>query len=122
MARVLVVDDNPDMALMLSRFLSFAGHETIRAYGGRQALNLLQIERPDIMLLDLMMPDIDGYETLRRLRKLPELDGLPVIVVTASADPDVAKRVLAQGANACLFKPLEADQLNREVEKHTHQK
>jgi CheY-like chemotaxis protein len=106
MARVLIVDDDPNTVEMLAKALSLFGHQAERAFSGEEALQQVDAQPPELILLDLMMPGIDGYETLRRLRSMPGLDRLPVIVVTASSEPDLEGRVAAAGAAGCLRKPV----------------
>jgi CheY-like chemotaxis protein len=107
MPRVLVVDDDPNTVEMLSKALSLFGHQPERAFSGEEALDQVSERLPDVVLLDLMMPGIDGYETLRRLRGLPGGNQVPVIVVTASSEPDLEQRVAAAGATGCLRKPVQ---------------
>lgn len=118
MARVLIVDDERSTVEMLAKAMAVFGHEALAAFGGQEALERAAAERPDVMLLDLMMPGLDGYETLRRLRSTPGAGGLPVIVVTASAELDVEARVAAAGGDACLHKPVSLSALNDLVERH----
>lgn len=118
MARILVVDDSWETVELIRRVLSNAGHEPIPAYGGHEALTKVVIERPDIVILDLMMPDMDGFETLRLMRGMPETNGLPVIVITASADQDLEQRVALAGGNACLHKPIDVDILIEAIDNH----
>ncbi len=118
MARILIVDDENTTVDMLSLVLSLSGHDPIPAYNGEQALEIIANGRPDLVLLDLMMPGIDGYETLRRLRKLPEGDGVPVIIVTASTDENLEERVHDAGADGCLRKPLDMTTLVEQISQY----
>ncbi len=118
MARVLVVDDERTTVEMLSKALSLFGHEALMALNGHQALAILAQERLDAVLLDLMMPGIDGYETLRRLRSMPQGDGLPVIVVTASQEVDLEERVRMAGGDATLRKPVDIGNLMNTIEEY----
>jgi CheY-like chemotaxis protein len=113
MAHVLIVDDEEATVDLMSTVVSLFGHEPSTAYAGLEALDLIESEPPDVILLDLMMPDVDGLETLHRLRALPQGDGLPVIVITASAAADLDEQVAEAGGNACLRKPVEMDVLER---------
>lgn len=108
MACVLIVDDNQLMAEMLSLVVGAGGHETVVAYSGSQALSLVAETRPDLILLDLMMPDMDGFETLRRIRSMPAGRDLPVIVVTASAEEHLEAHVFQAGGNGYLSKPVDS--------------
>ncbi len=107
MARILVVDDSPDMVNILCMVVRTMGHEGLPAYGGRQALEAVATEPPDLVLLDLMMPEVDGYQVLAALRREPKTRHLPVIVVTASAELDLEDRLMAAGADGLLRKPVE---------------
>src|SRR3954469_3258213 len=88
MARILVIDDAPDLALVLRMQLERAGHEVITAENGRRGLRRFYEERPDLVVLDLAMPELDGWETLERLRDLGELP-----VLTPSAQPPPADQL-----------------------------
>ena len=110
MARVLIVDDNQTMAKLISLLVEERGHMPLIAHNGRQALEVVAEQCPDLMLLDLMMPDMDGMETLRRLRSMPGGHKLPVIVVSAREEEDLQKAMRA-GGNAYLQKPVESKPL-----------
>jgi two-component system OmpR family response regulator len=109
--RVLVVDDNVELVEMVSIILGLYGHETITAHSGEQAVDLVETEQPDVMLLDLMMPDMDGYETLSRVRGSAHGRDMRVIMTTASADLDLEHKVLSAGGDGCIRKPLTPDQI-----------
>ncbi|MBI2940087.1 MAG: response regulator [Chloroflexi bacterium] len=83
--RILVVDDDPEMVRLLARMIGSAAkrYRVWKAYGGREALELLRERRPDAIILDLLMPDVDGYTVLEQIRSEDELRGVPVIAVTA---------------------------------------
>jgi CheY-like chemotaxis protein len=90
MARVLVVDDDPDTLDVLELSISLGGFDTLCASDGVQALELARSHRPDLIILDNMMPIMDGLETTRRLREDPELAHIPIIMATARIlDSDV---------------------------------
>ena len=110
MAKVLIVDDLPDNSTLLAHLVKDQGYEASVASNGRQALDLAAAERPDVILLDVMMPGMDGIEVCRRLKADEELRNIPVILVTAKdLDEDVA-RGLDAGADDYVTKPF-----NREV-------
>ncbi len=111
MATVLVVDDNPTMVEMISTVLKIHGYEPQAALSGEQALGLVAQRQPDLILLDMSMPGLDGLETLRRLRGMPEGEDIPVVVVTAAPEIDLEERVLLAGGNATLHKPVGMDVL-----------
>ncbi|MEX0787428.1 MAG: response regulator [Anaerolineales bacterium] len=116
MARVLIVDDEIATVDMLSKALQLFGHEPVPAYGGEHALRSLEMETPDMILLDLMMPGMDGYETLRRVRTSPAGHDTPVVIITASPDSDLEQRVSEAGGNGCLRKPVDLDALSSTIE------
>ncbi|MEJ2552463.1 MAG: response regulator [Gammaproteobacteria bacterium] len=104
---ILVVDDEESNRDILSRRLIKEGYAVTVAEGGKQALDMLRLERYDLVLLDIMMPGIDGYEVLRRIRAEPVLHDIPVIMVTALGDESSIKRCLALGATDYVGKPFE---------------
>ena len=108
--RVLIVDDEPPLVRILSIKLRVCGYEVITASGGQQAIDLAEDERPDLVLLDIIMPDVDGFQVLERLRP----SGVPVIAL--SARPENATRALALGAREFLPKPFDIDDLVRKVD------
>lgn len=110
---ILVVDDDPDILEALSEILEVEGFEIRRARNGREALDRLDPGRPDLILLDLMMPVMDGWEFAQKLRAIPNLDPPPIIVL--SADRNVASRAKDIGAVAYLGKPFELEDLLRLV-------
>ena len=116
MATVMVVDDNPTMVEMLSMALNIFGHDALTAFSGEEALERIPIEAPELVFLDLTMPGIDGYETLRRLRALPTGGDVPVFVITAAAEADLEERVLLAGASGLLRKPIHMETLADVVE------
>jgi adenylate cyclase len=110
-AKVLVVDDTPLNVKMLSDILAFNGYEVVTASGGQEALALLEAEKPDIVLLDVMMPDLDGYEVCKAIRANPGTAMLPVVMVTA-LDPQLERvKGLEAGADDFLSKPLNKPEL-----------
>jgi adenylate cyclase len=105
--RVLVVDDEPSNRDLLSRRLSSAGYVVVEAAGGSAALRLIEVEAFDLVLLDLMMPEMDGLQTLEAIRRIHSLSELPVIMVTARSGGDDVVAALQCGANDYISKPLD---------------
>jgi DNA-binding response OmpR family regulator len=111
MARVLVVDDEPDVLLLCRLNLEQRGHEVLEAPNGDTALELARSGSPDLVVLDLMLPGIDGYEVLEALRTGEVTSGVPVLVLTAKslqADRDHSRQLRA---SAFLTKPFLPDEL-----------
>jgi adenylate cyclase len=113
--RVLVVDDHPDNRDLLARRLRRDGYEVETAENGRQALQRIMIEPVDVMLLDIMMPEMDGYQVLAQLQGDPELRHVPVIVTSAVDEIDSVARCIEMGAEDYLFKPVNAVLLRARV-------
>ena len=113
--RILIADDEPDMVENCARILGRAGYECLTASDGRRALALLESERPDLLLTDLKMPELDGMELLRRARELDP--ALPVIVITAFASIESAVAAVKEGAFDYLPKTFSVDQLRVAVER-----
>jgi len=105
--RILVVDDVADNRAVLERRLEREGHRVECAENGRAALELISRRRFDLILLDIMMPEVDGFEVLRRLKQSPETRDIPVIMISALDDLDSVVRCIEEGAEDHLTKPFE---------------
>ena len=105
-ATVLVADDSPSISLLLSSYIEAQGYRALRAANGAQALKVAAEDRPDAILLDVMMPDMDGLTVCRRLKADPELQIIPVILVTACSDEEDLVRGLDAGADDYVTKPV----------------
>jgi CheY-like chemotaxis protein len=113
--RILIVDDEPDNLNLAADFLEFSGATVFRAEGGQQALDLFEQEKPNIVLLDLAMPDVDGWEVYRQLRAWPNTEPFPIIALTALAMPSDAQKVRAAGFDGYVTKPFRMKKLLDEV-------
>ncbi|HUQ09320.1 MAG TPA: response regulator [Steroidobacteraceae bacterium] len=110
--RILVVEDDVRNIFALSSILEPLGGSVLIARNGREALNRLANKpAPDIVLMDIMMPEMDGFEAMQEIRKNPQLRDLPIIALTAKAMPDDQQRCLAAGANDYITKPIDVDKL-----------
>ncbi len=116
MASILIVDDEENTVNLLCKVVELLGHEAVPTYSGLQALAQIDRSLPDLVLLDLMMPELDGYETLRRIRDLPQGKFLPIVVVTASTDPRVDDKVRVAGGDKVYQKPFGVGMLSDAVE------
>jgi DNA-binding response OmpR family regulator len=103
---ILIVDDDADTVRMLSTGISIFGFTCVPAFSGLEAVKLFESRRFDAVVLDLMLPDIDGYEVARRLRAIPGANGVPIVVVSATADADAGDRSLQAGASHFFRKPV----------------
>ena len=106
-ASILVVDDDPVNRSMLTASLQASGHQVTTAEGGSQALDLVRAEGFDVILLDVLMPRMDGYQVLERLKEDPRLRHIPVVMVTALDDVESAVRCIELGADDYLSKPID---------------
>jgi DNA-binding response OmpR family regulator len=113
--KLLIVDDEEFTVDMLQTFLQINGYETIGAFNGEDGLVLAQVERPEMVILDLMLPDLEGYEVCRRLRTFPDGANIPVIVLSARTESASKERALSAGANAYLTKPVQFPNLLAEL-------
>lgn len=111
--RVLVVDDNVDAALTLARLLEFEGFEVATAHDGRQAVQQAQTSHPDIVVLDIEMPIMDGYEAAHRIREESQLHHCKLIAVSGHSDAEHRERALAAGFHAHVTKPVDPETLVR---------
>jgi CheY-like chemotaxis protein len=98
MAKLLLVDDSVDTTRVLGRLLQLHGHAVDIANSGEAALGFLEASVPDLVILDLMMPGIDGSEVLRRMRENPRTQTVPVVIFSAAGDTVVREHLLAKGA------------------------
>ncbi|MGD8622892.1 MAG: response regulator [Anaerolineae bacterium] len=117
--RILVVDDEIDIVGWLKHFLVHYGYDVAEAYDGLQALEAVSEEKPDLILLDLKMPRMDGRTTIRRLREQPDSRDIPIIVLSANQVSSEAERLqmMGMGVRQFLRKPITMEELVTEVEK-----
>ncbi len=108
---ILIVDDEPRNLKLLSAMLADQNYRLITAQGGKLALEIASRMRPDIVLLDVMMPDIDGFEVCRRLKKMPGIQMVPIIMVTALREKEHRIRAMQAGADDFLSKPVDRIEL-----------
>lgn len=107
--KILVVDDDPDIAKFIEVTLVMAGYDVALAYDGREALEAVTERRPDLVLLDVMLPTIDGFEVAHELRRQARLTGMAIIIVSARGLPEDRLRGLTLGVDDYIVKPFEPD-------------
>ena len=113
--RALIIDDDPDLASLIRRTLEFtAGWEAQTALSGAAGIALARSAPPDVILVDVMMPEMDGYEVCRRLKADPATATVPVVLLTARRDLD-EQLLTGTGAAGVLFKPFQPQDLARQV-------
>lgn len=113
---VLVVDDEPMARQLLRLMLVRAGFEVLEAESGLDALEKVNEKRPDVVLLDVMMPGMDGFTVCENLREHHSLSEMPIIMLSAKTDVDSVQRGINLGANKYLTKPISPSDLNRHVQ------
>ena len=114
---VLVVDDEPDIRLMLGALFTVSGYDVLQAPTGREALDLLEEYDTDAVLLDLRLPDIDGWEVLRRMRSAVRTADIPVVLVSAYAGDDARSAAADLGCNDFFHKPFQSARLVETIDR-----
>jgi len=104
--RVLVIEDQEDNRRIMRDLLTSAGYEMIEAVTGEEGLTLAEAQRPDLILMDIQLPGVDGYETTRRIKANPALHQIPVIAVTSYALSGDDAKAMAAGCDAYVTKPF----------------
>jgi two-component system cell cycle response regulator DivK len=115
-ARILVVEDNALNMKLVRDVLTVSGYEVVAAPSGEEGVSLAQTCAPDLVLMDIQLPGIDGYEALRMLRQNPMLDGVPVVAVTAFAMREDQERTWQAGFDGYLGKPINVPSLSAQVQ------
>ena len=108
---IVAVDDDHEILTLIAMLLRRIGAQSKTFYDGREALNYLAKETPDLIILDLMLPDIDGFEILKRVRSETRFDHVPVLILSAKADSRDIRRGLDNGADSYVTKPYIANTL-----------
>jgi DNA-binding response OmpR family regulator len=103
---VIVVEDEPDAAELFAEMMRVSGFRVLKTYSSTPAISMIAKEHPDVVILDIMMPDVSGLEVLRFMRREPQLANTPVIVVSARSMPSDIKEGLEAGATLYLTKPV----------------
>lgn len=107
MARILVVEDNPDNSDLVVDVLTLRGHEVIQAANGREGVEMARVRHPDLILMDISLPIVDGFAATEEIKRDPQLKPVPVIALTAHAMAGDEKRALAAGCNGYITKPID---------------
>ena len=113
MPKILVVDDDPSIRMRVSTTLELEGYEVVTAEDGFAGLRAIEAFKPDCVLLDVMMPGLDGHQVLKRIRSAEDSPALPVVMLTAYSDDANAWQAWTEGVDYFLAKPFDADELLR---------
>ena len=111
MARIFVIDDDPELLMMVGMILRRAGHETILASDSIEGTERLISENPDLLILDLMMPHMSGFEVCRKIRSTDKVSDLPIMILTARIQESDREAAFESGATDYMTKPITSRQL-----------
>ena len=114
---ILHVEDNPENRLLVRRVLQAYGYGLIEAENAAQTRHVLQSTRPDLILMDINMPDMDGYTLTQELRADPNLHSIPILAITANVMKGDRERTLSAGCDGYIEKPLDIDRFLEQIEK-----
>ena len=117
MIKVLIAEDNAVNRELLRELLELRGYSVLEACDGQEALEMVERTQPEILLLDIGMPILDGFAVIRRIRENPRLATLPVVAVTAYAMQGDQERILSSGFDGYLSKPVNASSLTQELDR-----
>jgi len=112
---ILCIEDNPENRLLVRRVLEVEGYQVIEADSGITGLQKAETMAPDLVLMDINLPEIDGYELTHRLKQMPHLAGVPVVAMTANVMKGDREKTLAAGCDGYIQKPVDVDQLPLQV-------
>ncbi len=114
--KLLLIDDDPNLILLVRDYLEFRGYHVGTAKNGRDALTILEKDIPDMIICDVMMPEMDGYTFLEQVRQNPRTDWIPVMFLSAKGQSQDRVKGLNQGADVYMVKPFEPEELVAQVE------
>jgi len=109
--KILIVDDEKDICKLISMNLATRGYSTNKAHSGAEALEAIKKEKPDLIILDVKMPNMDGFEVLKRLKANPDYARIPIIMLTVKKGPTFVDKGVTLGADFYLDKPFTFDNL-----------
>lgn len=116
--KILIVDDEPDVIDLIARTLEGEGFDVVYAYDGISALDLVSVEKPDLVLVDIMMPMMSGYEVCEQIKSNPATQHIPLLCVSSAHTPDARAQSLKVGAAALIAKPFMPAELVAQVRRY----
>lgn len=117
-AKILVIEDNGQNLYLITFILEKNGYEVIQAREGLEGIEKAIQERPDLILLDIQLPVMDGYQVARRMKSMPELKDIPIVALTSYAMVGDRERILAAGCDGYIEKPINPETFMAEIEQH----
>lgn len=114
---ILYIEDNPDNRILIRRVLEAEGYSVIEAPNARVALSKLEQRNPDLILMDINMPDMDGYTLTARIRSMPKHTRVPIVAVTANVMRGDREKSLEAGCDGYIQKPIDIDNLPKQIER-----
>jgi two-component system cell cycle response regulator DivK len=115
--KILYVEDNIDNRVLVRRILMAEGYRVLEAQDAREALQVVQQQKPDLILMDINMPEIDGYTLTARLKEMTSLSSVPIIALTANVMRGDRERSLEAGCDGYIQKPIDVDQLPAQIKR-----
>jgi DNA-binding NarL/FixJ family response regulator len=114
--KLLLIDDDPNLILLVKDYLEFNGYQVLTASQGMEAMKILEKQTPDLIICDVMMPEMDGYTFVEEIRKNNNFDWLPIIFLSAKGQSKERIKGLTKGADVYMVKPFEPDELVAQIE------
>ena len=115
---ILYVEDNPENRLLVRRILQAEGYAVLEAGSARQALEIVQAESPDLILMDINLPEVDGYSLTARFKSIPSISQIPIIALTANVMKGDRERTLDAGCDGYIQKPIDVDTLPYQISRY----
>jgi two-component system, cell cycle response regulator DivK len=112
---ILHIEDNPENRILVRRLLQVEGYTILEAENACQALQILSTHRPQLILVDINMPDMDGYTLTSKIRTLPELNAVPVVAITANVMKGDREKTLQAGCDGYIEKPIDVDRFGEQI-------
>jgi two-component system, cell cycle response regulator DivK len=114
---VLHIEDNTDNRLLIRRLLQAYGYQVVDAENAKKAREVLSTQTPDLILMDINMPDVDGYTLTNELKMMPALQGVPIVAITANVMKGDRERTLSAGCDGYIEKPIDVDRFIEQIER-----
>jgi len=121
MKRILIAEDNLPSRELVREILETEGYDVVEASDGRQALEMIFTAKPDLVVMDIQMPGLDGFKVVNEIRQIPQFAKIPIVALTAYAMAGDEERILAAGFDAYTTKPIDAVVLTRQIERQLSQ-